>query len=147
MAQPLKGNCTFSYNGATITVRPSTGMDVIRVRALYRKFVPDIADPDYEIYQIVGSTFAHLVQRSTVEGNLGFAWPEPSADPVTLRKAAMCLLELDGDLFLTWEKALNTADEPLNDPDQLPPDQLPEEKKETPPSSENEPSSEPASKP
>lgn len=142
-----KENRTFSHNGATVTVRPSTGMDVIRVRMLYRKFLPDITDPDYELYLTVAPTFAQMVQRSTVEGSLGFAWPEPSADPVTLRKAAMKLLELDGDLFLTWEEELGNANEPPNDPDLLPPDQLPEEKKETPPSNENEPSSEPASKP
>lgn len=142
-----KENRTFSHNGATVTVRPSTGMDVIRVRMLYRKFLPDITDPDYELYLTVAPTFAQMVQRSTVEGSLGFAWPEPSADPVTLRKAAIKLLELDGDLFLTWEEELGNANEPPNDPDLLPPDQLPEEKKETPQLEKGDKSSVGGSKP
>lgn len=144
--QESKENRTFSHNGATVTVRPSTGMDVIRVRMLYRRFLPDITDPDYELYLTVAPTFAQMVQRSTVEGDLGFKWPEPSADPAALRKAAIRLLEQDSALFLTWEEELTNVNEAPNAPDLLPPDQVPEEKKETPLSNVSEPSKEAGSK-
>lgn len=132
MSTPNPVTRTFSFNGADITVRARTGMDVIRVRMLFRQIVPDVSDPDYDFWVIVAPTFVDMVQRSTVKGSLGFTWPKAGDDAEKLRKAAKALLEQDSTLFLTWEEQLSEVNEIPNDPDLRPPDMLTEEQKKIP---------------
>lgn len=138
---------TFRYNGATITVRPTTGMDVMRIRLMYRKLVPEPSDPDYDLWLMIAPVYVKMVQCSTIEGSLGFDWPSPTADTNALRKAAEQLLMQSSDLYLRWEEELNQVDTPPNDPDLLPPEHLTSDQKKAPASSKNAPSSEATSKP
>lgn len=122
---------TFEHDGLKITLRPHTGRDVLWWRVIFGKLDTKASDFDFwlEAFQTLVSI---LTQTVSVEGDLGFTLPAPSADVDTLKAAADKLLER-WDLWKRWEDALRQVDTPVNDPDLLPPERLTDgQKKATP---------------
>lgn len=116
---------TFRYNGASITIREQSGLDMMRARALLRRLLPTDNDPEYDVWAQVYLTYAQVItQVASVEGELGFTLPPVTANAETHRAAAMALMEQPGALIAALENALNAVNTPPGDPDLAPPEAL-----------------------
>ena len=117
---------TFEFNGAKITVRRGKVRDRLMVNATIGKLGLDTEDlGDYTAKRF----FARLIaQAQVVEGDLGFVFPTLADSEEALAASFEDFMELDGGLYDELEQALYEVDRPLNDPDLLPEDQVPEKK-------------------
>ena len=70
--------------------------------------------------------FARLITQAQINGDLGFALPASADSAEDIRKAFELFLDLDGDVYDALEQALYEIDRPLNDPDLLPAEAVPE---------------------
>lgn len=121
---------TFSYNGATITVHTQTGRDYLDAQIVQvRLGAITMQDVRQRIYV---NRFSEAYSQSTVEGELGFEWPESPVDEVQLQIAFEGWLNLPGSVMEQWLNTLELVNTPPNDPDLLPPEQVSEAKKKTP---------------
>lgn len=118
---------SFEYNGAKVTVRKPNGFSRVKVWQLRQELAQNNA-PLYEL----GALFCYyLANTIAVEGSLGFPVPIESPTPAELEAFIMGLGEEDERLVSLWDEAIEQVKVATNDPDLLPPDELPE-KKETP---------------
>lgn len=117
---------TFTHNGATITVRAETIEDTLDTDLLLA--LMGNGSTGRERYK--RAHFARLVALSTVEGDLGFAWPTPDASPEALLAAYDAWKQLPADLMREWQEKIARANVTSGDPDLTPETS---EKKEPPP--------------
>lgn len=103
----------FEWNGATITVRRSTIGDRLAIHVISRHLMVD-AESEVERYQV--AVFAEYVQRSTVAGDLGFAFPSSTATAKELHAAMAAFLQMDEALYYQWENALTEVNAAPNAP-------------------------------
>lgn len=116
---------TIAWNGAKITVRRAKVRDVLLARGIVNKLGVDNNDPgDFFVKQ----AFAEFVTLAQVDGDLGFSLPSPADSKEELAVALECYLELDIEFYNALEGAITEVSRPLNDPDLLPSDQVPEKK-------------------
>lgn len=129
---------TFSVNGgernATITVRTEDGAAFLDRQMA--EVVLGVHDTDATEKPILDTRqryhreqFAAAFAWSTVEGDLGFPWPETPFDPA-LSDACDAWLKLPAAAVREWLLAMNEVSSLPNDPDLVPPEQL-EKKSET----------------
>lgn len=78
--------------------------------------------------------FARAYAQSTVEGNLGFVWPEMPNDKKAMQAACAAWLQLPGKVIEEWINATYAVNETPNDPDLKPPDKV-DPKKDSAPTS------------
>lgn len=107
---------SFEENGIRITVRPET--------------IEDALDTDMLTFQIgtVGSArenfkrarFIQLVLISTVEGELGFAWPSADSSVRELLEAYEQWKQLPANLIRQWAAAIEAVNATPNDPNLTP---------------------------
>lgn len=119
---------TFQLNGATITVAPETGdmyIDCMVAESILKgdDSVPINVNVKY-------NRFALAWSRSTIDGDLGFAWPESPNDADEMRAACEAWLELPGLEIERWLTEIEIVNRSPNDPDLKPPTEV-SQKKET----------------
>ena len=134
----------FNYNGATITVRPPSGRDLIWQRVAYAKMLPGYKAADYDYWLQLTASFSRIISQTVaIEGELDSALPGLNQSPEELRKSAEALLDIDrGELFAEWEDQIRAASEPVNDPDLVPPEMLTPDQKKAPKSAKSDSDSE-----
>jgi hypothetical protein len=109
-----------------VTAKTETGRSYMDARFLYGKLqLWDL--PDNEQQQLVA--FVKALTQSTVSG---VDWPTAGADIEVLEQARDWFMDLPKALFMRWLEALDEVDALPVDPDLVPPEYLPEEKKTTP---------------
>jgi hypothetical protein len=117
---------TFQYNGATITVRHSTGRDAIDspliLFDLHSKFkeMHDIKENDkvskFEVNRM--GWFSNILLRSKVEGELPFEWPElATIDDEQIYSAYMGLMDGPIELVEQWRTASKNSNKEIYDPE------------------------------
>lgn len=119
-------NVTFQYNGATITVREAKGRDAFEQPYLLYDLVNLVCEhqqisrdalPDLEWANV--KIFIQLLQRSTIEGDLGFPFPHyPRITAEALYDAYAALMESPYALCEEWRQALRKSDLELPDPEE-----------------------------
>lgn len=110
-------NTTFTYNGATVTVKRGTVRSRLKARNLYARFDIDHLDPDRwnEIFE-----YGRFVAHTVVEGKLPFPILNGTASEKDLNAAVDAFAETDQAFYDRWVDALNTVDSPDNDPAMTP---------------------------
>lgn len=127
----VNGDCK-----ATVTVTTETGRTFLNRQMA--EVMLGIFETDKEgktklpsLDQYHREQFAAAFAWSTVEGDLGFAWPENPFD-TGLPEACESWLNLPGTAVRDWLLAMNEVSRTPNDPDLKPPE-LVSQKKETSP--------------
>jgi hypothetical protein len=110
---------TFTHGSITVTVRRAKVRERLAVSVVHSKLE--------EVPFFERHFFARALTQSTVTG---MQWATPADNAATLRAVFDAWMELDGDVWDAWQDALTGVDAPPNDPDLLPPQLIPEEKKE-----------------
>jgi len=112
---------TFSHNGATITVQTTTGATILDQRAAEVTLgVYDNSVPQRTRYHRI--KFAEAYAHSTIEGTLGFDWPEVPFDRDAMAAACEAWLALPGEVIEQWVNELVLVNTTPNDPDLKPPE-------------------------
>lgn len=104
---------SFTYNGATITVRRGTVRDRLAVDALVWELPDTTSLAESHAQRSFGRA---VVQTVSVEGELGFSWPNVSATADVLKAGFEALMDADGALWDAWKMALHEVDGELTDP-------------------------------
>ena len=124
-------NHSFAWNGATITVRARTG----RVE-VYKGHLRRIAGAyDDDVSELRASELItamhYLAYVESVTGDLSF--PVPNGEPTRkdLHAFTDALLDSPATLLDAWDKTIAEANKGGNEPDLLPPDEVPDTKKKT----------------
>lgn len=113
----------FTDNGVTFTVRAETIADALDTDMLTNLMGFSTARENYR-----RARFVQMVLLTTVEGDLGFAWPTPDDSVEALLTAYAAWQQLPADVIRTWTATLALANATPNKAD-LSPDLS--EKKET----------------
>lgn len=128
---------SFSYNGATVTVRTETGR--MYIRRLSAQFALGLSAQGPDGKRLVTNDefmertqFAAVFVQSEVEGDLGFVWPESVHDASAMQTACEGWLNLPVKVIRLWMEAINEVDTPPNDPDLLPPESVQKKGSKTP---------------
>jgi hypothetical protein len=100
---------TFDYGAAKVTVRRAKVRDRLAVDAIQDKLAKGA---DIDVIVAV-RMFGRLIAQSTVEGDLGFALPAPTASEADLRAAYEAWLDVDAELMDIWQRHLREVDAPL----------------------------------
>lgn len=112
---------TFEYtsdNGTVkITVRRGTVEDRLDVDPL----VWEMPDTDSTRERHKQRSFAKLVIQSTVEGDLGFAWPTPDSSAEELTAAYQVWKKADGPLWDQWNLSMLQVEGAIADPELVAP--------------------------
>jgi hypothetical protein len=120
---------SFEYGVLKVTVRrPKIRDRVWRDTLIARMTALELGDRGSR------NIFASAVAQSAVEG---MAWLNAAASDAEIAAAFEAWMDLDGDLYDRWQTELYLVGLPTNDPDLLPPEQIPAgggEKKASPPS-------------
>jgi hypothetical protein len=113
------------WNGAVITLRRAKIRDRLLVNSIVGKLGIDTEDvADFAAKRF----FARLITQGQVEGDLGYALPAVADSEEDLQAAYEAFLDLDAGLYDSLEQGLYEVDRPLNDPDLLPAEVVPEKK-------------------
>lgn len=108
---------TFTENGITITVRAETISDALDIDLLMH--LMGHGTTSRERYK--RGHFMRCIQLSTVEGDLGFVWPDPeAAGEAELLDAYEGWKALPGDLARRWLLELHTVSASPNAPELTP---------------------------
>lgn len=122
---------TFTYNGATVTVRRET----IRSR-LYRTIVygkiPHLADISSDEFLLI-QTFTRVITQATVDGDLGFVLAKPTDGSDVIMASYEAFMDADPALYDKLETAFGEVNAPPADADLLPVEELPEKKESSTP--------------
>ena len=128
---------SFSYNGATITCHTETGR--LYIRRLTAQVVLGLNERDTEGKRTLSdeeymerTQFAAIYVQSTVEGDLGFVWPESVNDAPAMSAACESWLNLPGKVIAQWMQTINEVDASPNDPDLKPPEVVSKKSEATP---------------
>ena len=132
-------NVSFEAGGVSATVRPLlTTRDSMFEGLVERKLIKGLTDRGGEWAEItdrnITSEYARAV-LSTVESE-GFSVPAISATAEQHAAAFEAWVSLPSSVVGAWLIAMKQANEPVNDPDLVPPALLTDEKKDTPLTSE-----------
>jgi hypothetical protein len=114
--------------GICVTVQTETGGSYMDKEYLYTKLQPSqLAERD----GVRMVTFIQAVaQTKSLTGDLGFVWPNAAADIAELMVAFEWYITLPRDPFVVWLNAIDEVNRPPVDPDLVPENLLPDEKKE-----------------
>lgn len=115
---------TFEYNGARITVQKPNGFSRVRVWQLRQELIgmeDRRRDAAYHFCYYLANTVA-------IEGTLGFPVPCDSPSHDDLMAFIDGVGEAPEKLLMQWDEALSDLLVATNDPDLLPPQELPEKK-------------------
>jgi hypothetical protein len=104
---------SFKWNGATITVHRATIGDRLAIHVI-TNLLHDGNRGALATYQ--RSVFAEYVQRSSVDGDLGFPFPTADASAEELRSGLDAFLGMDEALYFQWENTLAEVNVPVNEP-------------------------------
>ncbi len=115
--------------GVTVTFRRAK----IRDRLMANKIIGRLGVDTEDIGDFAFKTsFARLVVQAQIDGDgLGFTLPAITDSEEEILAAYEKWLDLDGGLYEHLQQALFDVDGPLNDPDLLPAEIVPEKKDET----------------
>ena len=115
--------------GVTVTLRRGK----IRDRLLMNSIIGKLGfDGGEDTGDFAGKRlFARLVTQAQIDGDLGYTLPAVTDSEDELRASFEKFLDLDALLYDDLEQALFEVDRPLNDPDLLPAEIVPEKKDET----------------
>jgi hypothetical protein len=110
------GENTFEWKDAKITVHTQTGLDELDTDIVLYK----LGSPTDLVGSYHARTFARILTQSEVKGDLGFPWPQRSADGEALKVGMAGLLAATGGLVKRWVSELNNVDIAPGDPDIAP---------------------------
>ena len=111
---------TVEWDGAVITLRRAKIRDRLLVNSIVGKLGIDIED------FAAKRLFARLITQAQIDGDLGYTLPALADSEEDLRASYENFLDLDGSLYDDLEQGLFEVDKPLNDPDLLPAEAVPE---------------------
>lgn len=114
---------TIKVNGANVTVRTETGRMALDYEVLVDTLLS--AGPLAEDESVYASNFIRAVTQSKVDGDLGFEWVTAYSGRDAIMNAMECWLDLPAKHIRKWLDAITEVNRPPNDPDLLPPDQVP----------------------
>ncbi len=118
---------TVEWNGAKIVLRRAKIRDRLLVNSIVNKLGIDTEDiGDFAAKRF----FARLVTQAQIDGDLGFVLPAIADSEEVMRASYDAFLDLDGGLYDELEQGLYEVDRPLNDPDLLPAEVVPEKNDE-----------------
>jgi len=112
------------WGEAKITLRRAKIRDRLLVNSIVGKLGIDTEDvADFAAKRF----FARLITQAQIEGNgLGYTLPAIADSEEELRASYELFLDLDAGLYDGLEQGLYEVDRPLNDPDLLPAEVVPE---------------------
>lgn len=122
---------TFSVNGgvrnATVTVSTETGR--MRIKRMTAEVMLDIHSENEQGEKLLPfdeimarQQFAAVWAQSTVEGELGFKWPDSTMDKPAFLAACEAWLNLPGETVSNWMSEVTLVNLTPNDPDLKPPE-------------------------
>jgi len=104
---------TFSYNGATVVVRESLGIDRIDRQLVFQKLTYN-RDDERDINRAI--RFADFLMRAvTVEGDLSYPWASLSSDAAAIQAAYEAWVQWPTSLMDVWMAALYEVNETPGD--------------------------------
>lgn len=103
----MKNTQAFEWNGATVTVRPTTIRDEVAKQQIGFKLtesgVSESADALLIYY------FVAFVVQSEIAGDIGWKPPASTDSPDDLRLAFDHWCDMDGELFRAWQDAIRAV--------------------------------------
>jgi hypothetical protein len=103
---------TFDWQKAKITVHRARVRDRLAVDSIQTKLAADA-----DIATIIAvRQFGRILAQSSVEGEVGFPLPPPTASEGDLRAAFNLWLDVDAELMDRWDATLKRVDAALTEP-------------------------------